>query len=208
MNKNKFIDITSTLSITSIERITTLYEELEHVRINNIDGDIVECGVYKGGNILGIMEYCYTYNMDKTIWLYDTFTGMTMPQKIDKDYKNVMAIDQLDQVRCESRLEEVKENLSHSKYSKLQYIVGDVCTTLQSPNNIPKQISLLRLDTDWYESTKCELQNLFPKLSINGSLIIDDYGHWQGCKLAVDEFFSNTQYTLNPIDYTGIYLRK
>jgi hypothetical protein len=63
----------------------------------------------------------------------------------------------------------------------------------------------LRLDTDWYESTKHELTHLFPKLIQNGILIIDDYGHWEGCRKATDEYFEekNIKIMLNRIDYTG-----
>ena len=85
------------------------------------------------------------------------------------------------------------------------FIKGDVCETLKSPQNIPEKISVLRLDTDWYESTKAELEELYPKLSNGGVLIIDDYGHWQGARKAVDEYFSSQQYKplFNVIDRTG-----
>ena len=73
------------------------------------------------------------------------------------------------------------------------------------PTHIPHAISLLRLDTDWYESTKHELTHLFPLLSPGGVIIIDDYGHWQGAKKAVDEYFEENKIKilLNRIDYTG-----
>ena len=73
------------------------------------------------------------------------------------------------------------------------------------PKNSPEKISILRLDTDWYESTKHELEYLFPRLSSGGILIIDDYGHFKGAKKAVDEYFTKNkiQYFLNRIDYTG-----
>ena len=67
--------------------------------------------------------------------------------------------------------------------------------------NIPKKISLLRLDTDWYESTKIELEILYPLLQKGGILIIDDYGHWGGSKKAVDEFFLDKYVWMHYIDY-------
>ena len=73
------------------------------------------------------------------------------------------------------------------------------------PGVMPKEISLLRLDTDWYESTKREMNNLFPLLEENGVLIIDDYGHWAGCKKAIDEYIKENDLCvlLNRIDQTG-----
>ncbi len=86
---------------------------------------------------------------------------------------------------------------------KIHLIKGKVEDTI--PENIPKEIALLRLDTDWYESTKHELIHLFPLLKPNGILIIDDYGHWEGARKAVDEYISdnNIHILLNRIDYSG-----
>ena len=66
----------------------------------------------------------------------------------------------------------------------------------------PEKISILRLDTDWYSSTKKELEILYPKLAKNGVIIIDDYGHWQGCRKACDEYFKNKKILFHRIDYT------
>lgn len=209
MNLNQFINIVHPLSITSSDRIARLFYELENIRLNNIPGDLVECGVYKGGNILGMMEYCAHHDLKKQIWLYDTFSGMIQPHVVDVDLHSKNASDILETVMCAESLERVKYNLSQSQYDKsfLKYIVGDVCETLKHKENVPTNISLLRLDTDWYESTLCELNVLYPNVVDNGSIIIDDYGHWQGCKQAVEEYF-NHNLSFNKIDYTGIYFRK
>ena len=100
MNINHFIEIVSQLSITSTDRIKRLYMELENIRVSNIEGDLVECGVYRGGNILGMMEYCNSFGLNKKIWLYDTFSGMTSPTAMDKDHNNIWAQDQWDIILC------------------------------------------------------------------------------------------------------------
>ena len=83
------------------------------------------------------------------------------------------------------------------------YVKGLVEKTLDG--NFPEKISLLRLDTDFYESTKKELEILFPKLQSGGIIIIDDYGHWKGCKKAVDEYFVNKKNIFfQQIDYSGL----
>jgi O-methyltransferase len=212
MDLNFFIKTVQPYSMTSIERITELYNSLEYLRLNNIDGDIVECGVWKGGNILGIMEYLYHHKIDKKIWLYDTFEGMTSPEEIDSDLNNNQASNMMHIpiVLAYSPISEVKQNLEKSKFNKdnLNFVIGDVSVTLLDPTNIPKKISLLRLDTDWYKSTKDELYFLYPNLIDNGILIVDDYGHWRGSKQAVDEYFNDKNILIERIDYTGIKIVK
>jgi O-methyltransferase len=85
---------------------------------------------------------------------------------------------------------------------KVHFIKGKVEETL--PSVLPDQLALLRLDTDWYESTKHELIHLFPLLDSRGLLIIDDYGHWQGVRKAIDEYFSEHKLNLylHRVDYS------
>lgn len=211
MKKEEFLNIVKPHSMTSEERIYELFNSLEYIRINNINGDFVECGVWRGGNVLGIMEYLDFYKIyDRNIWLYDTFNGMTKPDEIDIDFRNIKASDIFEKIKCYCSIDDVNKNLSLSNYPKknLKYIVGDVNKTLENIVNLPNKISLLRLDTDWYESTKKELEILYPLLINNGVLIVDDYGHWKGSKLAVDEYFTNKTININYIDYTGIKIIK
>jgi O-methyltransferase len=212
MKISEFIDLVKSYTITSEERIICLYESLEYIRLNNIEGDLVECGVFKGGNILGMMEYCNFYNLSKNIWGFDTFSGMTEPEDVDIDHNDTLAknIYQSNDIICKSSLDEVNNVLQKSNFDKrkLNLVIGDVCETLKIDSNIPNKISLLRLDTDWYKSTKTELEVLYPKLSNDGLLIIDDYGHWKGAKLAVDEYFDSQKFEYEFIDYTGIKHKK
>jgi hypothetical protein len=213
MNLNKFINIVKPFTMTSVERITELYNSLEYIRMNNIKGDFVECGVWKGGNIIGILEYLSYHNITNVnVWLYDTFNGMTTPDDRDVDINNKKASDIFEDVKCFSSLNEVKNNLSNTKFNmnNVKFIVGDVCETLKDNNNLPNEICLLRLDTDWYESTKKEIEVLYPILVSKGVLIIDDYGHWKGSKLAIDEYFNenNIKVEIEKIDYTGIKIVK
>lgn len=86
---------------------------------------------------------------------------------------------------------------------KINFVKGLVEETI--PQTQINKIAILRLDTDWYSSTKFELEHLYPKLVKGGVLIIDDYGHWEGCKKAVDEYFTNNNIPIfmMRIDYTG-----
>ena len=211
MNLTEFIQRVSPYTMTSIERITALYYSLEYIRENNISGDIVECGVWRGGNIKGIIDYLHFHNMkDKEVWLFDTFEGMTAPDENDVDLNSNKAEDIFDSVICYASLDSVKEVLQQSQFpqNRIHYVVGDILETLKEEKNIPKTISLLRLDTDWYQSTKIELEVLYPNLESFGVMIVDDYGHWQGSKKAVDEYFIDTDIVFEKIDYTGIKMIK
>jgi hypothetical protein len=151
--------------------------------------------------------------IDRDLYLFDTFEGMPQPTQLDKDFKNRPAQRIFELTKkspdasdwCAASIEDVRENMLSTKYPKEQihFIQGKVESTI--PDNAPKEISILRLDTDWFESTWHELIHLYPRLVVGGVLIIDDYGHWQGARKAVDDFLSihNISILLNRTDYTG-----
>lgn len=208
MDKNRFYDIVSPHSMTSKERINCLYDCLEKIRLDKVAGDLVECGVWRGGNILGMIEYSRHHRMqDIRIWAYDTFSGMTKPQSIDVDHMGNMAEAILDSVMCLAPYDQFCQITNCRQHPNVRIVAGDICETLLDAKNIPNSISLLRLDTDWYASTKVELEVLYPKLSTGGVLIVDDYGHWGGCKQAVTEYFGGN-FSKTEIDYTGIMVVK
>ncbi|MEW6332995.1 MAG: TylF/MycF/NovP-related O-methyltransferase [Thermodesulfobacteriota bacterium] len=186
-------------SICSVAAMFALYKSIEYIVRNNIEGDLVECGVYKGGSAM-LMAHTlrHFHETGRNIYLYDTFEGMPPPTEEDKSITGDYAGDLLDrkdktadQMRCISPIEEVTKNMESTAYPKRNIFCtkGKVEDTI--PGTVPDKIALLRLDTDWYESTKHELEHLYPILSHNGILIIDDYGYWQGARHAVDEYFED-----------------
>lgn len=141
----------------------------------------------------------------KHIYLFDTFCGMTHPGEVDIDSGGRSAKEQFCDLRrgdgpsdlwCRAPLNEVKSNMLSVGYhtGKIHFVEGPVEDTI--PNQAPDRISLLRLDTDWYQSTRHELVHLYPRLSVGGIIIIDDYGYWQGCRLAVDEYIEKNKLKL------------
>lgn len=149
---------------------------------------------------------------NRHLYLYDTYDEMSSPTENDTDINNRNAATLLKkedkatgEVWAFSGLEEVKQTMSRCTYNSdlLHFIKGKVEDT--TPQNLPGNIALLRLDTDWYESTKHELNHLFPSLVEGGVLIIDDYGFWKGARKAVDEYFTenNLQILLTRMDDTG-----
>lgn len=200
-------------TMTSKERMFALYKAVEYAVKYEVPGDFVECGVWRGGSAMLIAYTLGELNAkNRKIYLYDTFEGMTRPTENDYSAlnKNVSIVDKWEKEQKEGHnewayasLSEVKKNMAQTKYpeNNIIFIKGKVEETI--PKIMPPNIALLRLDTDWYESTKHELTYLFPLLVKNGVLIIDDYGHWAGSKKAVDEYFAVKPIFLNRIDYTA-----
>ncbi|MDM8553374.1 TylF/MycF/NovP-related O-methyltransferase [Desulfococcaceae bacterium HSG7] len=207
-------DLVKPYTGTGPERVKALLDSVEYIVANKIDGAIVECGVWRGGSTMA-MAFALIKASDETrdLYLYDTFAGMSKPTDVDisvygdnacKTFPETMISEDASSW-CLATLEDVKQNVFSTGYpkEKFHFIKGKVENTI--PANIPKSIALLRLDTDWYESTKHELKHLFPLLKPNGILIIDDYGHWEGARKAVDEYIDENKLIilLNRIDYTG-----
>ena len=183
--------------------IVGLLDAVGYLQRNDIPGAIVECGVYRGGSVMAAAS-CLLRDAPprREIWLYDTFDGMTEPDDVDVRLRDGLAAadvhererslpsqQQSDWFWVRAGLDSVRENVSMTGYpdALLHYVVGRVEDTI--PEQAPESIALLRLDTDWYASTKHELEHLVPRLSPGGVLIVDDYHYWQGSRKAVDEYF-------------------
>lgn len=206
--EKKIIKKSLNFSMTNNIRMFSLVNAFKHVINNNIKGDFVECGVWKGGNIILLQKLIEKYSvLNKKIYAYDTFMGMSHFSKYDFTDNFIHASDLIKKDKkavCHSSLEEFKNNFHRNTKSNKNLVIikGEVEKTLINKKNLSKKISILRLDTDYYSSTKIELEVLWPRLSKGGVLIIDDYGYWRGCKKAVDEFFKKHYPLLVHIDKT------
>ena len=202
-------------TMTSPRRIIATAKACKYAVANDIPGDFVECGVWRGGNAIVARRMFDLMGSEKLVWMFDTFEGMTVPTQLDvASYSGKSASDfykkSLKEGKtnwCLASIEDVRENFLASSLSldSVRFIKGDVCETLKDPKNLPSDVAVLRLDTDWYESTKFEMETLYPILSSKGVLLIDDYGHWEGSRKAVDEFFATQDHVplLNYTDKTG-----
>ncbi len=200
-------------TMTSPERIYALRQAVQYVIQAAIPGDIVECGVWRGGSMMAVARTLLQLGVrDRALHLFDTFDGMPPPSGEDVTFKGEAASDLMAVTEKEtatvwaySGLEAVKRNLASIGYppDRTHFIPGKVEDTI--PQGAPPQIALLRLDTDWYESTYHELVHLYPRVSPGGVIIIDDYGHWTGARKAVDQYLAEQKLTvlLHRIDYTG-----
>lgn len=202
--------------MTSPARLLSVIDSVRYCTARGIEGAFAECGVWRGGSVLAMILTLQQLGVDeRDVHLFDTFEGMTEPTGADTSpyhppASEMWAAEQGRPWRFlfdgETNSEAaVREVIASSGYpaERVHFSAGPVEHTL--PAAAPERIALLRLDTDWYESTRHELEHLYPRVQRGGVLIIDDYGHWDGCRRAVDEYFSKEAdpILLNRVDYTG-----
>jgi hypothetical protein len=190
-----------------------LYKAVQYVVKSRIPGSLVECGVWRGGSSMVMaLTLRKLGREDVDLYLYDTYAGMVAPTDKDVELAGAPAKETWIKHQRASHnewayapLDEVQKNLKSTGYpvERVRFVKGKVEETIPSTN--PDRIALLRLDTDWYDSTYHELTYFFPRLSSDGVLIIDDYGFWKGAREATDQYFSENGITLllNRIDDTG-----
>lgn len=202
-------------TMTSWERLYSVYSAVRYLEKASIPGDILECGVWRGGSMMmAALTLLAVGRSNRRLMLFDTFEGLPKPDEtLDVDAWGNRGIDgwlptrKTDQSSdwAYASVKEVRANMEGTGYpmDKVFLIKGMVEETI--PAKAPDHIAMLRLDTDWYSSTRHELEHLYPRLSKSGILIIDDYGHFMGARKAVDEYFDalNNRPLLNRIDYAG-----
>lgn len=201
-------------TMTSKERMYASWQAARYVVEAQLAGDVVECGVWRGGSTMMLAgALSDTGDTSRTIWLYDTFAGMSEPDERDAKVSGQPARAKWEARRqedgvvdwCLASLDEVRTNVRLTGYpaDRFRFVQGKVEDTI--PGETPEEIAILRLDTDFYESTKHELHHLFPRVVRGGVVLIDDYGEWRGARQAVDEYLNshNAPLLLARTDYTG-----
>src|ERR1700722_5507494 len=193
-------------TMTSTERMLATTDAISYIaRRDGLDGALVECGVWRGGMVLLMIRTLQRLGLDdRDVFLYDTFSGMTRPESVDTSEFDRDALDDWEDAQRKGEqpwgwvfgseafsLERVQDSIGQTGYPehRAHFVGGPVEETI--PGSMPERIAVLRLDTDWYSSTRHELEHLYPRLSDGGVLLIDDYGHWRGARRAVDEYFSD-----------------
>lgn len=200
----------SSTTLTSLDSLKVLAIACKYVEGKKIPGAFVEAGVWRGGSAIVARKFL---EKSRSFFLYDTFEGMTEPG--ENDFRigantNKSTVEKWNSLKKDSgsawvasSLQEVESNFRNFEVfdESILFIKGDVRKTLQLKENVPHTIALLRLDTDFYDSTLIELEILWPLLANGGILILDDYGHWDGARKAVDEYFErhNIQPLMIPI---------
>jgi O-methyltransferase len=206
-------------TMTGVLRLDATVQSVRHCVRRGIPGAFCECGVWRGGSVLAMILTLQDMGVnDRDIHLFDTFEGMTEPTEHDRHPGEPPALETWTEAKARDERpwagmfgehvfdeHSVRETVLSSGYpeERIHLVKGPVEETI--PDHAPDALALLRLDTDWYESTRHELEHLYPRLADGGVLLIDDYGHWEGARRAVDEYFSQQAepLLLNRVDYTG-----
>ncbi len=193
-------------TLTRPERLGALRSAVHRIVDTEVPGGFVECGVWRGGSMmavaLSLLEKGVT---DRDLYLFDTYGPIPAPTGKDVDVHGVDAVHAWSaymEAQPFTPVEEVRANLASTGYpmDRVHTVAGLVEDTL--PSQAPEQVAMLRLDTDYYTSTKHELETLWPRVPSGGFLLVDDYGHFQGARQAVDEFFGDRPPYLHRVDYT------
>ena len=186
-------------TMTAHEKIFALVLATRHVVDHRIPGAVAECGVWRGGSMQAVALTLQDRGVrDRDLHLFDTFQGMTQPTDKDVSMSGHRAADLMARrdrtakVWAIAGLDDVRAGMAETGYpaERVHFHVGRVEDTI--PAQAPEQIAILRLDTDWYESTRHELEHLYDRVPTGGIVLIDDYGTWQGARQAVDEFLERT----------------
>lgn len=187
-------------TLTSDERVGALCASVEYIVRYDVPGAFVECGVWKGGSLIAMLSALRRERAQgRQVFGFDTFTGMPDADEVDVDYRGG-GLKAGDLSVSEQAVLEAIQGQGYAT-NDVHLVRGLVEDTI--PAEAPETISLLRLDTDFYASTAHELEHLYPRLVTGGVLLIDDYGHFGGCREAVDEYFADRPVLLHRIDYTG-----
>ncbi len=202
-------------TMVSYERLANAYALAQRTDEEKLQGAFVECGVWKGG-AAGVMASAA--NPGRQIWLFDSFEGLPEPTLYDgaraKAYASNKTSGTLASIgKCVGLLEDVQR-----LFFRILRLPGDTVhieqgwfqDTLPAAKKQVGPVALLRMDADWYESTRCILENLFDNVVRDGYVIIDDYYCWEGCRKAVDEFMQSRGLKISfvPIDRDGVYFKK
>ena len=206
-------------TMTGVPRLQALVDSVRYCVERGVPGSFAECGVWRGGSVLAMLLTLQELgDTQRDVYLYDTFEGMTAPTEHDVSPLERPALETWTEARAQQTRpwgelfdpelfneDAVRATVLSAGYpeERVHFVAGPVEETI--PAAAPEQLALLRLDTDWYESTLHEMDHLYPRLADAGVLLIDDYGHWEGARRAVDEYFAEhpPRPLLARIDYTG-----
>jgi O-methyltransferase len=177
-------------TLVNVSRLNTLYNLTKEIDGLRVPGTIVECGVYNGGSA-AVMAYASFGARD--LYLFDSFQGLPPPGEMD----GVEARSRFHDGWCLGDLSKVKELFAELGIpgSRVHIIKGWFQETL--PSITVNQVALLHIDVDWYDSVRLSLHKFYDSVQPSGFVVLDDYGRWEGCKRAVDEFIRERKLDVN-----------
>jgi O-methyltransferase len=185
-------------------RLGNLHRLAREIDRSSIPGDVVECGVYNGGSAALMASVCVRSPLERTIWLFDSFEGL--PPPTEKDGAQARTCGWW----CHGDLSKVRAVFSRMRIPKSRFRIVKGWFHDTFPSAEVGDIALLHIDADWYDSVRLCLERFYDSVQPGGYVDVDDYGHWEGCRRATDEFLRERGITaaLTRVDYTGRYFQK
>jgi O-methyltransferase len=207
--ERRLTKIVQPYTLVSPERIHNLYVLAQRIEEEKIPGDVIECGVCNGGTAAILARFGSRSRLNRTVWLFDSFQGM--PE-----------VTEHDGVSADGRTAQSHVGQEVGDIDRVQRVLKQAGAKLEHVRIVPgwfqdtfpimtaERIALLNIDADWYESVKLCLETFFDRVVPGGFISFDDYGHWPGCRIAVNEFLKARRlgFRLTPVDYTAHWCRK
>ena len=197
-------------TMLSSERLSALYDIVQTINNGNVEGVIVECGTWNGGSAAMMAASCRnskTSTLRRAFWLFDSFQGLPRPGEKDADEEKQSFFhgwNKGDPAKVKKIFEKLRLPIEDVKI-----IPGWFNETLKQTNIL--KIAVLHIDADWYDSVKVVLDSLYDKVVSGGIIVIDDYGRWQGAKMAVDDYLKEhdiKNVKLEKIDSSAVFFLK
>jgi len=192
--KISILKIVAPYTLLGYDALENVYELAKNIEKHKLEGAFVECGTWKGGAAATMAVVAHRYGDKRKTWYFDSFEGMPEPTQEDKKEKGKRGgVEDLAGDALKASVSDVEELVFKKlKLSRENNVIikGWFQDTLPQKKKEIGSIAILRLDGDWYESTKVCLEELYDQVVLGGYVIIDDYGAWAGCKQAVHEFFN------------------
>lgn len=216
--RKTILEVIKPYTHVNYQRLKFLWNISEKVAVGKTPGAFVETGVWKGG-CAGILSYISKkYDYNNGLYFFDSFEGLPQPTSEDGKDAKTFALGEIEgelksinKVQAEENyIKELLFNKLEIDHSKVNIVKGWFQDTLPVYKKVIGGIAVLRLDGDWYKSTKVALENLYDLVIPSGYIIIDDYYFWDGCKKAVDEFIvkNRLQVEIKKQDASGAYFIK
>lgn len=202
--KRRAIRVGAANSLCTRDRLLGLQKLAHEVAQRHHTGDVVECGVYRGGSAVVLGERLLRSTESRAMWLFDVFSGMPEPGPEDppEAWAETGTLVSSEEIVRKTFL------LAKVPLDPVHIVVGRYEETL--PGFKPAPVAFLHLDCDWYDSVKLCMDTFYDAVLPGGAIVFDDYGWWSGCRKAVDEFLAerSLDVRLVPIDSTSHYFIK
>ncbi len=208
IRKMRLMRTVAPYTMLDYSRLSKLYELASYVEVRNVQGSVVECGVWNGGSA-AVLAWAIRQNQRRHLWLFDSWQGLPEPTELDVSYQGQVGVKGMD-LGFEDMVKELLFHQLKIEPQRVHLVKGWFQDTLAPSRESVGLVALLHLDCDWYQSVRLCLEEMYDRVVPGGFVVIDDYLHWKGCTRAVDEFMEKRELPvrLRPAGSGAVYFQK